>query len=252
MPATGNNVITYNMSIRIVADGFSFIVTEIPSGDIVFRDVFAKGNEPVSHTLASKLYLPEITRYHYDSVRVIIDSDSTCVPYSEFRPEDLQQHYRLVYGNVDFKTRKVCYSMLLQLQVVEVFTVPKDICDTISKAYPEATYTNSCSMLLNHAATFCRSQKTTGHSLFAYLADRQMFLISITQGKLLFSNHFMIEQEQNALFFLLSVWKELKMDAYKDTCYIGGDSPLARQTAEEARAYLQNVEWMGTIDLTHL
>ena len=239
------------MSIRITADGFSFVVTEASSGDAVCRESYPTGQGAVGRTLMKRMTQSEACRYSFQRVCVVVDSEAACVPLADFRPEDLRTHYALVYGEVDFNQHRLCYSVLPELQVVEVFTVPRDVCGAVSGIWPEATYTNASSMVLNHAAAFCRQRGDEGSCLFAYLEDRQFFLLSMTQGQLRYSNHFVVEEKQNALFFLLSVWKELSLDVFRDVCYLGG-SPLAQQVAEEARTYLQQVEWTGRLDLTYL
>lgn len=239
------------MSIRIVADGFSFVITDAHSGDVCCRECYARENEPLSRTLVRKAVQSEACQYRLERVSVVIDSNSVCVPSEEFRPEDLQRHYALVYGDVDFKQHMLCYCVLPDLQVVEVFTVPADICAVVSKLWPDATYTNSCSVVLNHTASFCRQHSPEGNVLFAYLEGRQFFVHSISQGQLRYTNHFHVDEKQNALFFLLSVWKELSLDVFHDTCYLGGSS-FAQQLADEARAYLRNVKWMGHVDLAYL
>ena len=239
------------MSIRITADGFSFVITEASSGGFVCRESYPTEQGGVGRALLRRVAQSEACQFTPQRVCVVVDSESVCVPLADFRPEDLRQHYALVYGEVDFNQHRLCYSVLPELQVVEVFTVPRDVCGAVSGTWPEATYTSASSMVLNHAAAFCRERGGEGNCLFAYLEDRQFFLLSMTQGQLRYSNHFVVEEKQNALFFLLSVWKELSLDVFRDVCYLGGNA-LAQQVAEEARTYLQQVEWMGQLDLTHL
>lgn len=253
MPVTGNNQLQYNLSIRITADGFSFFVTEAFSGDLMHREDFAKReDETMSRTLSKMMVRPSITRHTYNNVRVVIDSDSTCIPIDEFSRENLQQYYKLIFDNVDIEANKVCYTVIPQIEVVEAFTVPKDICDTVLEFYPEATFTNSYAMVLTRTTQFCNNRAPSTRPLFAYVQNRQLFLFSIFQDKLLFANSFMVDQEQNALFYLLSVWKELGLDVYNNICFIGGDPEPTKKLTEEAKAYLQHVEMMETIDLAHL
>lgn len=253
MPVTGNNTSIYNLSIRITADGFSFFVTEAFSGDLMHREDFQmQEGETLSQTLAKMLIRPTIQRQSYNKVRVVIDSDSTCIPLDEFRREDLQSYYKLVFDNVDIEANNICYTVLPQIEVVETFAMPKDICAAIAEIYPDAIYVNSYAMVMERTIKFCKFRNPASCPLFVYIQNRQMFIYSIFQDRLLFANSFNLEHEQNALYFLLSVWKELAYDVYENICFIGGETGPSRQLAEEAKAYLQHVELMDTIDLVHL
>lgn len=253
MPVTGSNHINYNLSIRITADGFSFFVTEALSGDLMHREDFPiRTEEPLSTMLAKALIRPSIQRTTYSKVRVVIDSDSTCIPLDEFRREDLPSHYKLVFDNVDIEKQNICYTLLPQIEVVEAFSVPKEVCNTISEIYPEATYTNSYATVMGRTAQFCKHRNPSMRPLFAYVQRNQLFIYSIFQEKLLYANNFVIEHDQNALYYLLSVWKELELDECSNTCFIGGDPEPAKQLAEEARQYLLHVDQMDTVDLAHL
>lgn len=253
MPVTGNNHINYNLSIRITADGFSFFVTEVVSGDLMHREDFPKREEEtLASTLSRMLLRPSIQRNVYNKVRVVIDSDSTCIPLDEFRREGLKDYYKLVFDNVDLEANNVCYTLLPQIDVVEAFSVPKDVCETVSAVYPDVVYTNSYATVMGRTAQFCKSRNLSSCPLFAYVQRAQLFLFSIFQDKLVFANSFTIEHEQNALYFLLSVWKELELDVHENPCFISGDPEPSKQLAEQARSYLLNVEQMDTIDLVHL
>ena len=253
MPVTGNNTSIYNLSIRITADGFSFFVTETISGDLIHREDFTiHEDEPLSRTLAKMLVRPTIQRLQYNKVRLVIDTDSTCIPLDEFKRDDLNTFYQLVFDNADLEANKVCYTVLPNLDVVELFTVPNDICDAISEIYPDVILTNSYATVMERTAAFCQRRNPANRPLFVYAQNKQLFVYCIYQNELLFANSFMVENGQTALYFLLSVWKELGLDVRENTCFIAGDPEPAKKLAEEARDYLLHVEHTNEVDLEHL
>lgn len=254
MQVTGNNQIHYNLSIRVTAtDGFSFFVTEAMSGDLMHREDFAKREDELLHrTLAKAMVRPTIQRHDYDSIKVVIDSDSTCIPLEDFNRESLDELYEAVFHDVDLLDNEVCYTILPQLEVVEAFTVPRLIRETVSELYPEAVFTNSYAVVMERVANYCKQRPLATRPLFVYAQSNQLFVFCVFQDRLLFANSFSIDKDQNALYFLLSVWKELGLDVRENTCFISGDPEPVKQLATEARNYLLHVEELEAVDLVHL
>ncbi len=216
------------------------------------EDYEAKGAEELQQLLAQRIASPSITRHEYNNVRVVIDSDSTCLPAEEFQPENLERIYKEVFSTNDLEQEKVCYTMLPELGVVEAFTIPQSVYSTILGYYPSATIANSYAMVMQRVAAFSQRRKPAAQPLYVYIQGRQLFVFSIYEDKLLFANSFEADQEQNSLFFVLSVWKELQLDVRENYCFIGGDNALVQSLMEEVRDYLLHVEQMNSIDLIHL
>ena len=256
MQVTGNNnQIHYNLSIRITADGFSFFGTEATLGDLMHREDFqCQDSEQLPRQISKMILRPTIQRHEYDNVRVVIDSNTTCIPLEEFRKEDLQKFFTIVFPNLDTQRELVCYTILRNLNTVQIYTVPRSIRIAISETYPDATYTNSHAVVLERVDDFSRRHEQPVKPLFAYAQRDQLFLFSIHQNTLLFANSFPIEdgEGKNALYYILSVWKSMGLNERENRCYISGDPEPAEKLAEEARKYLLYVEKIDSVDLAHL
>lgn len=253
MQVTGSNQIQYSLSIRITADGFSFFVTEAYSGDLLHREDYqARGEEELFQTMTKAITRPTLTRQAFKNVRIVIDSDSTCIPAEQFRSDDLEALYQQVFSTTDIERQHVCHTLIEQLNVVEAFTIPKDVEALLQEHFPGAIVTNSYAMVMQRVADFCQRRNPSGQPIFAYVQSDQLFIFSIRDNQLLFANSFMVDKEQNALYFLLSVWKELNLDVRNDYCFIGGDPQPTQRLIEEARNYLLHVEQMNGVDLEHL
>lgn len=250
MQVTGNNQTHYNLSIRITADGFSFYVTETYSGDLLQHEDFeVRDDEQLAQTLTKAITRPSISCQEYNNVRVVIDSDSTCIPIDEFRNKDLEKYYKMVFSQANLERNKVCYTLFQQFDIVEAFTIPHNVYSVIREHFPGVIFTSSHTMVLQRVISHYQRRKTDAQTLFAYVQSGIMFVFSLQANKLLFANQFTInDKEQNALFFLLAVWKELKLDEQKDYCYIGGAPLSAQRLTEGVRKYLANIEQMGTVD----
>ncbi len=246
MPVTGNKSTYYNLSIRVKADGFSFIVTEGISGDnLLCQDFNVADDKPVEELLAEKLRIPELSTYKFTRVRVITTTDATCIPQQEFVSEHLDRLYNVVFPPIDDTLQEVGYTHLPQLDIVMAFAVSKAVRRAITEVYPDATFTNASAVVLGRIATFCKRQQLPDGALFAYTTPWQLFLYSVGNDKLLFANSFPLDQPKDSLFYLLSVWKTLNLNARKHQCYVAGESGSVEYLSEEAKKYLQNINVMS-------
>lgn len=246
MPVTGNKSTYYNLSIRVKADGFSFIVTEGISGDnLLCLDYKVAEDKTMEEVLAEKLRIPELSTYKFTRVRVITSSDATCIPQQEFVSEQLESLYGIVFPKIDDMLLEVNYTHLPQLDIVMAFTISRAVRKAITEVYPDATFTNASAVVLGRIATFCKRQQLPDGALFAYTTPWQLFLYSVGNDKLLFANSFPLDQPKDSLYYLLSVWKTLNLNARRHQCYVAGESGSVEYLSEEAKKYLQNVNVMS-------
>lgn len=243
MPVTGSKHTYYNLSIRVKADGFSFLVTEGLSGDNLLCEEFTiSAEQTLESLLTEKIRMHALQQYGFSRVRVITQSDATCLPRQEFVAEELADVYSLVFPTFDREAYEVCYTHLPQLDIVEVFLVSKSLMETVRAVYPDATFTNSSALILGRVATYCKRQQLPDNVLFAYTTPIQLYLFSISENKLKFANSFPLDQPQDSLYYLLSVWKVLGLNARKNQCYVAGENGSVDYLTEALTPYLQHVE----------
>lgn len=247
MQVTGNNNTNYSLSIRVTADGFSFSVTEANSGDPLYAmhcGAAQLAGRTLAEALAEALKEDELHAYAYARVRVIMESNTTCIPRQEFNADALPALYSLVFPtSADARGEEVAYTHLPQLDLVLLYTIPAQVRETILATFPEASFTTSFAVVLGRIATYFKRRQLQDSNLFAYVTQRQLFLYSIAGDRLLFANSFLLQDDvRDALYYLLSVWKQLSLDALSHCCYIAGEKEYAAPFAEEVRKYLKIVQ----------
>lgn len=89
----------YSLSIRLCADGFSFLVYSLGSGQLLLQESLpCAADETLADALERGLQLPRIAGRHYERVVLYSTSPSTRVPLDEFRREDMLAVYRLTFA----------------------------------------------------------------------------------------------------------------------------------------------------------
>lgn len=194
-------------------------------------------------SLHEMLSSQQIKRYIYNKVRAIVETPSTTVPSSMLAENKAEDLYLAVYPQADLLNNNLISALHTDLEVTELFTLSKSINQILQDAYPDIHITCPVASILNHVVQLNRQQQNSNSDLFlAHIQDDRLFVIALRNGRLRFANTFPADNIMNALFFMLSVWKELELDAKQDTCYISGNKQLAIQLSEKAIQYIMNVE----------
>lgn len=244
MPVTGNNTSLYILSIRIFADGFSFLVTQAGSGDLMHReDIRGVEGDKASTALYEMLNSQQIKRYIYNNVRAIVESPSTTVPSEVLEGEEAKVLYQTVYPKADLLNNNLLSEQRAELGVTELFTLSKSLNKILLDAYPDIHITCQQAILFDQVLQLSRLQQRPEKDLFfAHIQNEGLHIIALHNGKLSFANTFPADNIMNTLFFMLSVWKELQLDAKQNVCHISGEKKLASQLSEQTAQYIVHVE----------
>lgn len=195
------------------------------------------------------LHGPSLMRYEYKNVRAIAFTPSTTAPLAEVQEDGYEETYATVYPQVNLDADKVLSVRHESLGVVELFTLPKALHEVLLESFPELHLTCIQACLMGHAEDMISTHPTETPSLYVHIQQGCLHMLSIHDGQLLFANTFPADNLQNALFFLLSVWKELGYDATQQHCIVSGNRYLSAQLSEKVSQYLLHVERIEMADV---
>ena len=234
MLVAGNkSIIEQELSIRIYSGGFSF---STPGGE---KDVKVGDGESLAEALEKAFTNYSILRPDFDEVSVYANYHSTRIPLDEFRSEEAQAIYRLTFGTESLRGMNMHYEMLPALKIIEVFTLDDAIEQIILRHYPHAIIHSYFGQLMNRMWAYDRRASNDEKRLYASTCDQQLFVFAYENGTLRFANSFEAEQENDQLYFLLSVWKQLDLRQTKDCCVlIDAEESLQK----ELKRYIKNIK----------
>ena len=83
----------------------------------------------------------------------------------------------------------------------------------------------------------------TGHfnKLYASFHGRQLCLFAFQQNRFKFCNTFEASHAHDALYFIIYVWKQLRMDVLHDELHLCGEIRDEELLTQELKQYLQKV-----------
>ena len=241
MPATGNNSLhTYRMSICLAADGFSLSVSNPSGGNSPLQAEEHYGIAPgmLAQELHRALTRPRIMDYRYASVEIVTDTPSTFLPLEDFRSSEVPSIYRLCFPQAEVRSEDIRYELLSAQEIVVLFTADARCVQAVQRLYPEATLRSWQGRLLEEASEAVRRIRGSARHLFVNIGRERMCICMAGKGTPPFACAYEATEEADQLYYILSVWKALDLDATRDVLHVQGVSDSLHERLSQ---YIQEI-----------
>lgn len=253
MPATGNKPFTpLSLSIRLRADGFSFFVCDVQTGTLIEGEHFSLSEEqPLAEQLLRQLARPEYFNRQIDQAYVLVCTPSTHVPLEAFRRDEATQLYDFTFPKALTTSHRVAYTILPELESVELFAIDRDVEEAVLQYYPTARFFASRAMLSERLRRYADDSYADGRQLFCCLSDGGVDVMQFADGRLRYANNFGEHQPSNIQYYVLNVWQMLAMSAEADTLVVVAEEsfPGLKDIRHGFGLYLRNVEVVAPASL---
>lgn len=213
----------------------SFSTTD--EGEVAFEPYSLKTSISLAANLREALRNTPLLQNSYEKVMVLIDSPILLMPADLFHENEKDELFHHAFSQQEGIV--VLHHVLPELNAVAVFGISKDMRQVIIDHYPQTRI-----VPINIPVWHYMHQKSfTGASqkLYAYFHDQRVEVFSFSQNRFKFSNSYAINHPNDALFYILSAWKQLGLDSRADELHLSGDLPEREQLTEEARRYVKHV-----------
>jgi hypothetical protein len=166
---------------------------------------------------------------------VVVETQTLLVPVREFDENRAEMLYRYTCdGSTDNSQTEqdtIVHNVLPNLNAVAVYKLNRDLQLVIGDHFTDVRYNHLMQAVWSyfHARNFA----TPHNKLFAYLHDKQLEVFSFDKNRFRFSNSFKVENSSNAVYFLLSVWKQLGFDAQNDEIRLVFDTAQTMTTEDQ-------------------
>ena len=247
MQATGNKQQqTYNLSIRLRADGFSFYGCSTANAATVETEHYtcAEG-ERMADTLERAIAQSALLRQGAPGVVYgLASGPSMQIPLECFRKEEVHALYRLTYAQE--KTGKTYYNILPHLEIAQIFTIDPETERALCQHFAGIRFYHNHSMLMEK---IWMTEQHGQPRLYACFDEGEMFVFCFKEQRLQYANTFPTDVAGNAAYYLLSAWKGLELDAQTTPCVLLGQSSLKDETARQLAKFVRNVKNASATDI---
>ena len=129
------------------------------------------------------------------------------------------------------------YNILPSLKAVCLFAISRDLQVVVQDRFEEVQFIQAMTPVWHHL----HQRSFTGHrnKLYGYFHGKQLDLFSFQQNRFKFCNTFEAGHSHDALYFLLYVWKQLRLESEHDELHIVGEIPEPEWLVPELKRYLR-------------
>ena len=233
--------------VRISPGSMSFsAVTD--EGEVVYHPYAVKNSISMAANLREALLSESLLDDDDATVLALIDSPVLMLPADLFHEDEQDALYRHAFPLPQSPTGQnsqqgigqvVMHTVLPDLDCVAVFAVQKDLRTVLTDHYRQVRFTPTVAPVWRHLHQ--RSYTGPRQKLYAYFHDRRMEVFAFAQNRFRFCNSFAAMNVNDALYYILAVWKHLSLVAEHDELHLAGDLPDGEQLKEEAQRFLKRV-----------
>jgi hypothetical protein len=174
---------------------------------------------------------------HIQQAQVLVDTPSMLVPIEQFEEPLIETLFNHSFPAKDEERRIVLYNVLPTLNAVCIFAVNKDLHKVLNDRYERVQFIQAMTPVWHHLHQ--RSFTGRRNKLYGCFHEKQLDIFSFQQNRFKFANSFEAAHLSDALYFLLYVWKQLRLDAQHDEIHLVGDIPDQDALLQELKRYVQ-------------
>ena len=214
---------------------FSSINLMQAENPITYEPYVMKSNMSVAANLREALKGAEMGQANVKRALVMVDAPILLMPVEHFEEQTMEDVYNYSFPTEEQTT--VLYNVLPDLNTVAVFAIAKDLVTVFNDNFDDVKFTATMSPVWRHLHK--RSFTGMRSKLYGYYHDQKREVFSFYQNRFKFYNQFETSRANDALYFLLYVWKQLALDVEHDEMYLVGDFPEREWLANEVKRYVQ-------------
>ena len=225
--------------IRISKGRLSFATAD--GSDVLYEDYALNSSISMAANLREALRTVPLLEESFERVLVMVDTYTLMVPANLFVEEESEELYHHAFTGQE--QQLVMPTVLPDLNAVVLFAVQKDLCSVIANNFGDVRYTAAVAPVWRHLHQ--RSYTGQHQKIYSYFHDRRMEVFSYAQNRFKFCNSYAVNNPNDALYYLLAIWKQLTMDAEHDELHLVGDIPERDQLLEEAQKFVKRVFYIN-------
>ena len=226
--------------IRIGRNTLSFTALDANSAEhaIMYRPYVVRGGISMSANLREAFKTGDYISSDISKVQVVVDTPNLLVPIEQFDEADIETVYSYSYPAGQEK-RAYYYDVLPDMKAVCIFAINKNIDTVIRDRFEDGA---KFSHIMTPVWRQLYQRSFTGHrnKLYGYFHGKQLNIFSFQQNRFKFCNSFDAAQAHDALYYLLYVWKQLRLEPEHDEIHILGNIPEQEWLLNELKRFLQN------------
>ncbi|MDR2804399.1 MAG: DUF3822 family protein [Dysgonamonadaceae bacterium] len=224
----------YALIINVYPERFSFSLYPPEHPEDHFYYCFPSGKAAAFSQFREAFFDNAFFTYPFRKVRIVNHSPVyTFVPNWLFEEKDKETYLQFSFTSPH---GKILHQTLSNPNITILHTLPEDIYGFLQRSFPEASVAHHTSALI----AWCqeKGQCLNANRMFIFRTPSGMDVLCFSRQQLLLSNYFQCESVEDAIYYALYVYKQLKFSQLQDFVHLSEAEEKLRETLSK---YIQNV-----------
>lgn len=223
--------------IRVSHNSLAFSTST--NGQVEFERYPLKSSISMAANMREALRNVPMLQEQYQRVAILLDSPILMLPTDLFRQEEKEALYHYTFPGQEGQA--ITHFIVPELNAIAVFSIHKDLRNVLADRFGEVMHFQPATSLV-WLHQYQKSFTGPRQKLYGHFHERKLEIFAFGQNRFKFYNSFAISSNHNdALFYILSVWKQLGMNPVDDELHLCGDIPERTQLTEDIRNYVKRV-----------
>ncbi len=223
--------------IRVSRVSLAFSTTD--SREVIFERYALKSGISLAANMREALSTVPMLQNVYNRVVIIIDSPILLLPTDQFNEAEKEAVYQYTFTGQE--QQSIIHYVVAELNTVALFSISKDLRTVLNDRFGSAMRIRP---MMASIWSHMHQKSFTGprQKLYGYFHDNRLDIFAFAQNRFKFSNSYAVSSNPNdALYYLLSVWKQLGLAPSEDELHLSGEIPAREQLTEEASRFIKRI-----------
>ena len=167
----------------------------------------------------------------------------TYIPNLLFEEKNKEAYMQFLFTTV---SGRILHQSLSKPEITILHVMPDDLYGFLQRSFPDAA-------IVHHTAAtiaWCQAKcpLVDGNRMVIYRQPDGIDVLCFSRQQLLLSNHFRYESTDDAVYYALYIFKQLKFSQLYDYIYVAG---VEEELQEKLKKYIQHVEAVGEEDIEY-
>ncbi len=179
---------------------------------------------------------------HYKRINFVYSSPkSTLIPADYFDKNTLKKYFTVNHKLYDYE--ELHFNKLLNLKLVNVFSIPSVITTLMVNKFPELQFYHQSSTLIDN---FVRKSIDKKYVIGMFVSNKYLHITCAKQGKLELYNHIEYSNEDDVVYHVMNIYKQLNIPNRETNFYLLGNVTKNSSTYRLLAQYVSNIWFAKT------
>lgn len=228
----------YILSIRLMPDGFSFSTHNVLVEDsFTYREIHFGSTSNYLAALEESIHQTEELLLPYRLVEIIVASSRfTLIPSELYHEKTAADWYSFT---VTPKQEKILTDRLEHTGALNVYGIEEDVYAFLNRTFSTPRFHHHQSILCEYFAI--KSKMGNSDKMICQPRHGMIDILCFSKGRLRLANTVEYRHLNDAVYYILSVWSNLKMNQATDTLHLTGDQKQISDLTSLLNPYIGSI-----------